>query len=139
MSDKTAAKFTVFLGLTGLLDAVYLTVKHYTGGIVPCSLTNGCETVLTSQFAVFGGLPIALWGIFYYLALIILAALFLQLGSRRLLGLAFGLVTAGVFTYAVLIYLQAQILAAWCAYCLLSAVMTTIIFGCLLISRPAEV
>jgi uncharacterized membrane protein len=137
MSYHTVAKIALSLGFIGLLDAVYLVVKHYTGGSVPCSLTGGCDTVLNSQFAVFGGVPLAAWGVAYYLMIIVLALFFLQTRSRGALGLIFGLATAGVFSYAILIYVQAYILEAWCAYCLVSAALTTIIFVSLLFSRPS--
>lgn len=137
MSYHTVAKIALSLGFIGLLDAVYLAVKHYTGGSVPCSLTGGCNTVLNSQFAVFGGVPLAAWGVAYYLMIIVLALFFLQTRSRGALGLIFGLTTAGVFSYSILIYVQAYILEAWCAYCLVSAALTAIIFVSLLFSRPS--
>ncbi len=59
MNYKRAALIVLGLAVIGLADAVYLTVKHYLGGSVPCSLTEGCDTVLTSNYAVFGGLPVA--------------------------------------------------------------------------------
>lgn len=137
MTYQLSAKIALILGLTGLADAVYLTVKHFTGGSVPCALTGGCDTVLTSQFSTFGGLPVALWGAGYYLVIILLAALYLSTERPRFLGLVFGLSTAGVLVSAVLIFIQWQILAAWCAYCLLSAAITAIIFLSLLFSKPA--
>jgi len=139
MLDRLAAKITLTLGFLGLLDATYLTVKHYIGGSVPCSLTGGCDTVLNSPLATFAGLPLALWGVLYYLTLVVLALIFTLFRRRGVLGLAFGLTTAGVFSYAILIYIQWQVLEAWCAYCLFSAGLTFIIFLSLLISRPSEV
>lgn len=142
MNYKRAALTVLGLAVIGLADAVYLTVKHYLGDPVPCSLTEGCDTVLTSDYAVFGGLPVALWGAFYYLVVIFLAAMNLpRLGGvdsqdngfgRAVL---FGFSSAALATSAILVYLQGQVLESWCAYCLLSATLALLIFLTLLFSR----
>lgn len=38
------------VALIGLADSIYLTIKHFTGEQVPCSIVEGCEQVLTSSF-----------------------------------------------------------------------------------------
>lgn len=129
MSYKRSIQIIFGLALIGLIDAIYLTVKHYTGSVVPCSLTEGCDTVLTSNYAVVGGLPVALWGVLYYLTVIFLA----WSGLAR--AVLFGLVSAAAAASGILIYLQAQVLNAWCAYCLVSAGVTFLIFLILLFSR----
>src|SRR5918912_4308825 len=75
------------LSLIGLGDAVYLTVKHITGGIVPCTITGGCEQVLNSSYATVGGVPLALIGAIAYFTAFSLATLaaFGNSGARRLL------------------------------------------------------
>ena len=50
------------LALVGLADSVYLTISHYTKEPVPCSIVEGCETVLTSSYAEVAGVPIAAFG-----------------------------------------------------------------------------
>lgn len=137
MSYRTAAYTVLLLALIGLGDSTYLTTKHYLGESVPCSITEGCDTVLTSPFATYLGIPTALWGALYYLALVLLVALFLQTHSSRILGLAFGLATGGLLVSATLIYVQGFILSAWCFYCLISALTTLLIFLTLIFSRPA--
>ena len=136
MTAKTAYRLVLTLALVGLADALYLTVKHYLGGPVPCSLTEGCDTVLSSPYAVFGGLPVALWGVLYYLVVIFLSLLNFS-GSRGFASAGlFGLVSAALAASGILVYLQAQVLNAWCAYCLVSAGVTFLIFLFLLFSRP---
>ena len=46
----------------GLADALYLTIEHLAGRSVPCSVTGGCEEVLTSSYAVIAGIPLAAVG-----------------------------------------------------------------------------
>ena len=50
------------VALIGLVDAIYLTIKHYMGVAVPCSIGEGCEQVLTSSYAEIGGAPLAIFG-----------------------------------------------------------------------------
>jgi len=48
---------TLALSFVGFLDASYLTAKHYLNFEIPCSILNGCEQVLTSQYATLFGVP----------------------------------------------------------------------------------
>src|SRR5690348_14780226 len=60
----------IILSFLGFLDAAYLTILHYKNVIPPCSIAHGCETVLTSQYATLGPIPIALLGVFFYLVVL---------------------------------------------------------------------
>ena len=66
------------LSFLGFLDAAYLTIKHYQGILPPCSV-SGCENVLTSRYASVGSLPISLLGSIYYVAVITLSIVLLQI------------------------------------------------------------
>lgn len=117
------------VALIGLADAVYLTVHHYTSEPVPCSLITGCETVLTSAYAEFGGIPLAAFGaVAYFIAFSL--ALLTAFGNRTM-WMLFGIqvVLMSLFT-AWLIYLQAFVIGAFCQFCLISAATT---FGMLII------
>ncbi|MBI4185605.1 vitamin K epoxide reductase family protein [Candidatus Berkelbacteria bacterium] len=112
------------LALLGLADASYLTFEHYLNQIPPCTI-NGCEQVLTSQYATLGGVPIALFGVFFYLMILILS----RFESRRS-SLALAVISSiGVMTSAGLVYLQVDVIQALCLYCLTSAIITTMIWG----------
>ncbi|KKQ40921.1 MAG: Vitamin K epoxide reductase, partial [Candidatus Levybacteria bacterium GW2011_GWB1_37_8] len=67
--------FLLLLSLAGFFDSAYLTILHYKNVIPPCAIAKGCETVLTSRFSVFFGIPIALIGSLFFLALIFLLLL----------------------------------------------------------------
>lgn len=43
--------FFAVVGLVGVTDTVFVTINHYKGVIPPCTLLNGCETVLTSKYS----------------------------------------------------------------------------------------
>ena len=126
------------VALVGLADAVYLTVHHYTAEPVPCSLTNGCEMVLTSAYAEIGGIPLAAFGAAAYFVAFSLALL-TAFGDKRMWKL-FGpqVILMACFT-AWLIYVQAAVIHAFCQFCLLSAATTTtllIIFIVSLLLKP---
>ena len=114
--------------LTGFGDTLYLTVKHYVGGAVPCTIFTDCEKVLTSSYASIGPVPTALVGTIFY-ALVFLASV-AYLDTRKLgwFRLVFALSTMGFFFSVWLVYLQVFVLHSLCTYCLLSAGLTTFLF-----------
>ena len=111
------------VALIGLADSIYLTVHHYTAEPVPCSLIEGCESVLTSPYAEIGGIPLAAFGAAAYFVAFSLAVL-AAYGDDRM-WLLFGLQTILMSAVsALLIYLQAAVIGAFCQFCLLSAATT---------------
>ena len=54
----------------GLGIATYLTVVHYAGGEPVCAVAHGCATVQKSDYAQLAGVPVALLGVFGYLAIL---------------------------------------------------------------------
>jgi len=131
---KKYAMLAAIVALGGIVDAVYLTVHHYTARPVPCSIVSGCETVLTSQYATIAGIPLALFGAAAYLAALLLAVL--TIFGRRKAWLLFGIQTIlmAAFT-AWLLYLQGVVLEAFCQFCLLSALVTLTLLIIALVSR----
>jgi uncharacterized membrane protein len=113
------------VALVGLVDATYLTVEHVTGASVRCMIVSGCDEVLQSRYAtVPGGFPVAALGALAYFAFFSLATLsaYGYAGARRLLApLAAVMFLATLWFF----YLQAFVIHAFCAYCLLSAAVTT--------------
>lgn len=107
------------LSLVGLADAIYLTVEHLAGRAVRCTITSGCEEVLTSSYATIGGVPLAALGAFAYFIVFSLAilAIFNNQTARTLLFYIVALMLA--FTIWLFI-VQAFVLHAFCQFCLLS-------------------
>ena len=114
------------VALVGLADAIYLTVQHVTGQSVRCTIVSGCSEVLSSSYASFNGVPLALIGAIAYFAvfsLAILAAFSYPL-VRKLLVVAVGLM---FLTTLWLLYLQAFVIGHFCQFCLLSAAVTIVL------------
>jgi len=114
------------LSLLGLADALYLTIKHVSGQNVPCSVTGGCEEVLTSQYAVVAGIPLALVGAAAYFSVFSLSTLSV-FGYDIAPKLLRPLVATMVLVSLWLIYLQAFVIRAFCQFCLLSAAITIVL------------
>ncbi len=136
-SDNKIAKLPLLaalVALVGLGDAVYLTIHHYTGEKVPCSVSGGCEAVLTSSYAEIGGIPLAMFGATAYFiafSLAILAAF-----GNRLMWKLFGVQTAIMAIFSLyLVYVQKYEIREFCQYCLLSAAVCVTLFVIALFSR----
>jgi uncharacterized membrane protein len=127
---KSSKLFVVIacVALVGLADAIYLTVQHVTGQSVRCTIVSGCSEVLSSTYASFNGIPLALIGAVAYFTVFSLAILaaFGYPFVRRLLAVTVGLM---FLTTLWLLYLQAFVIGHFCQFCLLSAVVTTVLAG----------
>ncbi|MCA1622691.1 MAG: vitamin K epoxide reductase family protein [Acidobacteria bacterium] len=122
------------VALGGLADAVYLTIKHYTGEAVPCSIVEGCEQVLTSSYAEIFGIPLAMFGAAAYFVAFSLAVL--AAFGNRLMWKYFGVqVLLMVLFTTWLVYLQAFVIGAFCQFCLISAALTLTMFIIYLASK----
>jgi uncharacterized membrane protein len=134
------------IGLTviGLAVATYLTVVHYVGfSALACVGGHGghssCQTVQSSQWSKLAGIPVALLGLIGYIG--ILASLLVRDREESRLA-TLGLTTIGFGFSAYLTYREAASIHAYCEWCLSSAVILTILFGCAiaryLIGSPAS-
>lgn len=118
----------VIFALVGFIDASYLTIKHYTGGPIPCSILNGCETVISSIYAKILGIPVSLFGAAYYLTLLVLLLLYLDI-RKFLLVRVFGYLTLGGLLFSIwLVSAQVFLIKSLCLYCLVSAATSTVLF-----------
>lgn len=111
------------VSLLGLADAIYLTIEHVTGQSVRCTIVAGCSEVLSSSYAVIGGIPLAAIGAAAYFGVFSLATL-AAFGYRVAGSLLRLLVTIMFFVTVWLIYLQAFVIHAFCQFCLFSAAIT---------------
>lgn len=111
------------LSLIGLADSIYLTVEHLAGRAVRCTITSGCEQVLSSAYATVAGIPLAALGaLAYFLAfsLAILAAFGYKVAANLMVYLVGSMLIVSIYLFV----LQAFVLHAFCQFCLLSAAVT---------------
>jgi len=120
------------LSLIGFFVAVYLLLWKF--GVISelaCS-TGGCETVQTSEYSDFLGLPVALYGVVGFVSMCVLGLVGLQpkwLERREPTIVLTVLSGMGVVFCAYLTYLEASVIHAWCQWCIASATIVTAIFG----------
>lgn len=111
------------VSLIGVADSVYLTIEHISGRSVRCTIVQGCSTVLSSAYASYSGIPLALVGAIAYFtvfSLATLAAFDYKLAGKLLVPLVAGMLLVTVW----LTYLQMFVIEAFCQFCLLSAAVT---------------
>jgi uncharacterized membrane protein len=119
------------LSLAGLFIALYLFAHHagWTGPIV-CGVGD-CAKVQSSVYADFGPVPVSSVGVVGYLLLLGLSLEGIRPEKRdsRTIGLLlFGGSLVGVLFSGYLTYLEAAVIRAWCQYCVVSAILMTLIF-----------
>ncbi|HKY60247.1 MAG TPA: vitamin K epoxide reductase family protein, partial [Gemmatimonadota bacterium] len=117
-----------FLALVGFLDAAYLTASHFADLGLACGPGGGCEAVTTSRWATVGSVPIAAIGLGYYAMVNLIVWTPATNLTRGVVHILLALTGAALAVSVFLFYLQAAVIEAWCRYCLLSAVVTLLLF-----------
>lgn len=119
------------LSLVGVFVASYLTLYKlgYIGQLT-CSV-GSCETVQTSEWATLLGLPVAAWGLATYVILFVLSLVGLQPAFELSRTVAWALAALSgwsVLFSGWLTYLELFVIDAICIWCVVSAVLMTLIF-----------
>ena len=127
----------LIVALLGFADAAYLTIEHYQNVIPPCSVTGGCEVVLTSAYSTVYGIPVSLLGAIYYILVCIGAFAYLEGKNEKLFKASIVLVFLGFIASLWFFFIQAAVLHSYCLYCLGSALSTTILFilSCIVLTK----
>jgi uncharacterized membrane protein len=119
------------LALAGIFISLYLTLyKLGVIGELSCTL-GSCETVNTSRWSVFLGLPVAAWGLLFYLDVFGVALLGTHPRWENEPVISIVLVAEaaiGVLFSAWLTYLELAVIEAICIWCVASAVIVLAIF-----------
>ena len=118
------------LALVGLVISLYLSL-HRLGiiGTLQCG-TGGCETVQSSAYAEFLGVPVAFYGVAGYVALLMVSLVGVQPAyvTRRGPTLLLATMAAVGFVFTLyLTYVELFVLHAICRWCVASAVVITAI------------
>jgi uncharacterized membrane protein len=126
----TKRQVMALISIAGLFLGAYLTLyKFGVIGELSCSV-GSCEKVQTSRWSVFLGLPVATWGMGFYVLMLTLSIASMQerfADSRKLALWMFLLTVWGALFTAWLNYLEAFVIHAWCEWCLGSAAMVLLL------------
>ncbi|HVL25017.1 MAG TPA: vitamin K epoxide reductase family protein [Thermomicrobiales bacterium] len=128
MTTRRGDLIAFILTLAGIGVAGYLTYVHYNQGALVCGIGN-CEIVQSSTYAKMFGIPIALFGLAMYLA--VLALLLVRRARPHLADTAtmaiFAVLMAGAIYAAYLTYLEIWVIEAICQWCVVSAIITVLL------------
>jgi uncharacterized membrane protein len=128
--DKWFYRALAALTIIGLLVSIYMTIYKITGNNGMCLGSGDCSTVNASRFAEVNGIPVAVFGVVGYAA-ILLALLFENRNSflkENGTLLIFGMSLIGFIFTLWLIYVELVLLHAICPFCVTSQVAMTLIF-----------
>ncbi len=118
------------LSLVGAFVAAYLMLyKIGAIGHLACGL-GSCERVNISRWATFLGAPVAAWGVAFYIAMLVVAVAGTSpawTGRREISIVLTAMSAIGAAFSAWLTYLELYVIGAVCRYCVVSAVIVTLI------------
>lgn len=131
---EISARMVIVLlaSVAGLGVATYLTLAHYTTAIaLSCPNTGAisCEAVTTSAESVVFGIPVAVLGLPFFVAMLVLALPRVWRSTNRLVAparLAFA--TAGIGFVCYLLYAELYEIGKICLWCTSVHVLTLVIF-----------
>src|SRR3989339_988847 len=119
----------IVLIILGLIDSGYLFYKYKTKTSLSCPLHSDCNAVVNSKWGKFMGVKNEVWGMLYYLALLLLSlAFYFNLQIVYLRFLLFSLTLSGVLYSIYLVFIQVKKIKEYCLYCLLSALINILLF-----------
>lgn len=113
-------RVALVLGALGLAISVYLTMVHYHGAPLACPMRGiiDCEQVVTSPQSVILGLPLALWGVVWFLVFIGLTLQERASGGPPWLQPArFWWLLLGAASVVYFIYLELMVIGKICIWC----------------------
>jgi uncharacterized membrane protein len=139
---RWVAPVTTALALAGVGVSTYLTIAHYTdpeGELQFCSGTGtvDCGAVTTSAQSTFLGIPVALLGLLWFVAMLALCLpVAWRAGSRyvhlaRLVG-----AIAGIGFVLWLIYAELILIGAICLWCTVAHVIAFALFVVVVLTTP---
>lgn len=120
----------IALAIIGLLVSIYMTIYKITSNDNMCIGSKDCSVVNASRYSELYGIPVAVFGVVGYAA--ILAVLWLERNpgffNQNGTMLLFGLSLTGFLFTLYLIFLEIALIKAYCPFCITSQAAMTIIF-----------
>ncbi len=138
MTKRFATVAILLLAFLGLADSVYLTQSETNGSPLLCDINSltGCNIVAQSPYSQFLGIPLAEYGLLFYVVLFVIAALELAVLHHLVRRVMQGLAMAGFLMSAYFVAIQLFVIKALCIYCLLSAFIVLCIFFLAFLLEP---
>lgn len=146
IGDKASWLVLVPLSLAGLGTSGYLTYSHYADQATVCAGIGSCEFVQTSEYSEIIGIPVALFGLLFFVGLGSLSLLRVILWRREVewaRPLAFSMALGGTAFVSYLTYIELFVIDAICVWCVATAAITiaslfAVLWGVASAARPVR-
>lgn len=132
MSAKRYGLAVTYLAMAGSAVAGYLSWYKLFGGAVWCAGGASCDVVNASPYAQIIGIPVAVLGLVAYLAVLGLGVLWWHLGGAVPVWIPLactGISTVGWTFSAYLTWVEANVLLAYCIWCVISFGILTLLLA----------
>lgn len=133
MTESLKYKLLIFFSLVGVCISAYLAYIYIFSLPLPCGST-GCDTVRSSKYAKILSVPVPVYGIAFYLSITLVSIgglINIQKAKKVILLLSsIGFLMSVYFTF-----LEIFVIKAICNWCVVSAIVATIIFVLSLLAR----
>lgn len=128
--NKWLYRASAALAIVGLAVSIYMAIYKYTGNDGMCLGSGDCSTVNASVYSEVNGIPVAVFGVVGYAAILIAhfyedRTEFLRRNGTTLI---FGMSLTGFLFTLWLIYVEVALLKALCPFCVASQVAMTLVF-----------
>ncbi len=131
VSDRLLRIALVVVSAAGIGIAAYLTYVHYRPAALVCTGGGGCESVQESKYAVLAGIPVAILGLAYWIAALVLVIWNSELARTLTAALAI----TGLAFAAYLVILQLFVIDAICVWCMVNDLVLAPLFIVLALLR----
>ena len=129
---RWTAPLGVLFSLLGIADTIYLTIGHYTEHFsFACPTTSfvNCESVTTSSYSQILGIPVAVLGLTFFVAMLAFQLPQIwKLHSKLVLYARLAFSVSGIVVALWLIFVEFQKLHEICLYCTASHILAFGIF-----------
>lgn len=128
--SRRSAFFVVLaiVSILGIVNAGYLSLMALSGEAPNCNFIQGCDLVAASPHSKVLGIPLAIFGVFFYTVALGMVGWAFISRTRAALVLLFATATLGFILSLYFLYLQAFVIRAYCEYCLFSLFDATVLF-----------
>ncbi len=133
MANRILLTLILVLAFLGIADSWYLTQSALSDTPLVCNVggvMDGCNIVAQSPYSNPFGIPLALYGVFFYGLMFVLAALAFWRPRQVIFRSMNALGILGLLASIVFVCIQVFLIKAVCMYCFASAVIS--LFICLL-------
>lgn len=119
------------LGLVGFFVAMHIYKEKRADRPLICPIKFDCQSVVHSDYSKFLGVPVEVFGMIYYSLIFILYGVLAFLGFNlpQIITLSLAIISLSAFLFSIyLILVQVFILKKFCSWCIVSAIVSSLIF-----------